>query len=391
MSDRDLLKAAGIIPAKPQRQEPDQQPEVKKIILPVGYTANQLLNMEFPEQTFVIPGRLTVGAALLCGPPKLGKSWYCMGLGLTWSGKFDVLYLALEDTPLRLQNRLKIMLDGKPGPPNFFFFTEWPKLDKGGIEQLKEFLQLHPLCRLVMVDTLAKVRHKKSKNAGLYEDDYEAVTGLKMVADKHSAAIVAVHHVNKSKPQDILETVSGTTGLTAAADTILIMGRERGQADGTLFITGRDVEEQDLAMSFDKQTCTWSVMGEAQEYRISKERQEILDVLKRAGKPLSPVEVAKELGKNERTTKNLMYALLDSQLIKQIGYGRYIPHSLYSLSGDVSILKASEDTQETMPHISHSLFDGKESQETIQTTGTKDHRDYSNILDTGTQVDEVIF
>jgi hypothetical protein len=313
--------------------------------------------MEFTEPSYIIPGRLTVGAALFCGPPKLGKSWYCLGLGLACVNDFDVLYLALEDTAKRLQGRLKTVLDRRQAPDNFYIYTQWPKLDEGGTGQLNDFLRDHPNCKLVMVDTLAKVRHKRGKNNGLYEDDYEAITGLKMIADRHNIAIVLVHHVNKSKPADILESVSGTTGLTGAADTIMILGRERGQSDGTLFITGRDVEEQDIAMSFDSKTCTWIEMGQAQDYRISKERQEILDIMKREGKPLSPADIAKITGKNKSTTKNLIYSLLDSQLITQISFGKYIVRSLYSLS---------------------SKKEGIETAKTTETTVHRDYRDYHN-------------
>lgn len=367
---------------------------------PVGnrcYTAAELMSMEFDEPNFIIPGRLTVGAALLCGPPKLGKSWYCLGLGLSYAEAFDVLYLALEDTPRRLKNRLGTVLNGRAAPENLYVYTSWPRLDEGGIQQLNDFLDKNPNCKLVMVDTLAKVRHTRGKNTGLYEDDYRAITELKTVADKHGVAIIAVHHVNKTKPTDILETVSGTTGLTGAADTIMILGRERGRSDGTLFITGRDVEEAELAMRFDTRTCTWKEVGEAQDYRISKERQEILEVMRLAGKPLSPKDVAKALGKNESTIKNLIYAMKDCHLIKQISHGKYVHHSLYSLPEETPKIKGSEGIQKTMAYAEHSLFKGETGQETTETIETiKTYRlqrlyKNNNILDTGVEVYDVNF
>lgn len=288
-----------------------------------GYSAHELVEMEFTEPDWIVPGRITVGATLFAGPPKLGKSWYCLGLGISWAGKFKILYLALEDRPRRLQKRLRIVLNGQPAPKNFLISTTWPKLDEGGLQQLELFLEQNPDCKLIMVDTLAKVRHKRNKNAGLYEDDYLALTGLKSFADKHGIAVMAVHHVNKSKPADILETVSGTTGLTGAADTIMILGRERGQADGTLFITGRDIEEQDLAMTFDKACCTWFEMGSAKDYRISCERQVIIDAIKAAGGTATPKEIAELTGKKVNAVKQHLLKLVDDGDISRTKHGIY--------------------------------------------------------------------
>lgn len=292
-----------------------------------GYSAHELIELEFTEPEYIIPGRVTVGIVLFVGPPKLGKSWYCLGLGLTWAGEFKILYMALEDTARRLQKRLRIVLDGRPAPKNFLISTTWPKLDEGGLQQLELFLAENPDCKLIMIDTLAKIRHKRNKNNGLYEDDYSALTGLKSIADKHGIAIMVVHHVNKSKPTDILETVSGTTGLTGAADTIMILGRDRGQADGTLYITGRDIEEQDLALMFDKTCCTWFEMGSAKDYRISCERKVIIDAIKAAGGTATPKEIAELTGKKVNNVRQLLLKLVNDGFISKTRHGVYALNS----------------------------------------------------------------
>jgi RecA-family ATPase len=65
-----------------------------------------------------------------------------------------------------------------------------------------------------------------------YEADYAAVGRAKRVADTYAVSIVLVHHVRKAAAEDFLATVSGTNGLAAAADAVLVLERPRAQADG---------------------------------------------------------------------------------------------------------------------------------------------------------------
>src|SRR5204863_805372 len=112
-----------------------------------------------------------------------------------------------------------------------------------------------------------------------YEGDYEALSPLKHLADTYHVSILAVHHLRKTSSNDVLDEITGSIGMTGAVDGTLILKRERGQAEATLFVTGRDIErEQQLAMSFDATTALWTVIGNTEEGGRTRARQEIMDL-----------------------------------------------------------------------------------------------------------------
>ena len=312
------------------------------------FTGEEILGLELPEPNWVVPGLLPEGLSILAGNPKLGKSWLSLGIAIaTATGgavlgnikveRGDVLYLALEDTTRRLQNRIRKVFgagapDGvKPSEhaalSRLSLATEWPAMDAGGITKLERWLLEHPNARLVVIDTFQKIRgNANASNSNAYAGDYEAVAGLKLLADRHGLAFLLVHHRKKGLGMDDLESISGSYGLTGAADGIWSLKRERGRADATLFVTGRDVDEQELALKWDAALGSWATMGEASEYRLSQERAEVLTALRAAGRPLTPKELHDErgLGKSHGTLKHLLWEMSkDGQLRNDSG--RYSP------------------------------------------------------------------
>jgi hypothetical protein len=262
-------------------------------------TAHDLQAMTFPPVSYVIPGYVVEGLSLLAGKPKIGKSWLVLDMAVAVArGGFvlgdikcpegDVLYAALEDNPRRLQNRMKKVLGSQPWPKRLEFKTDMPRLNEGGVEVLIGWIKRCQKPRLIIVDTLAKVRAIKKGNEDPYASDYAAVTGLKAIADEYGIAIVLVHHVRKMDADDPLDTVSGTTGLTGAVDSILVLNRSRQGV--TLYGRGRDIEEIEKAAEFNRDTCRWIVKGDAQNVQRSDARNEILAVLK-AGEPMTAREV----------------------------------------------------------------------------------------------------
>ncbi|MBI5018480.1 MAG: AAA family ATPase [Deltaproteobacteria bacterium] len=299
-----------------------------------GFTAAQLTSMDFPEPMWAVPGLLTVGLTLLCGKPKQGKSWLALDLCLAVAfggralgkyavGKGSSLYFALEDTPRRLQARLRMVLDGQTAPEGMHLFCQWPRLDQGGAEQLAEWLAAHPDCRLVIVDTLQKIRAPSKTTGTLYGQDYEALSALKAVADAAGVALVVVHHLRKGASDDVFDTVSGTLGLTGAADATLILARTPGKFSATLHCTGRDIEEQSRALELDPRRMTWCDVGDAEERAGSDERQAVLDVLREASGSLSLEEVAKKTRKRPDATRKLLARAADQGLVVRTGKGLY--------------------------------------------------------------------
>ena len=302
--------------------------------VPSTFTAAQLMAEDIPPIRWVLPGILPEGLTILAGRPKMGKSWLALDLALAVGNggealgirveQGDVLYLALEDGKHRLQRRLKILTSGASGGlGNLSFEIRWPSFDQGGQEHLDRWLAKRPAVRLVVIDTFAKVRSKQRPNVNAYGEDYDAASMFKALADKHHVAILLVHHLRKTRASDPVEEVSGSTGLTGAADGVLVLRRERGRADAFLCVTGRDIDEQELALSWDKAAGQWKCLGAADDYRMSAEREEIHRALLKAARPLSPKEVAEIIGKNDNAVKQLLWKMQRDGQVKPAGTGTY--------------------------------------------------------------------
>ena len=167
-----------------------------------------------------------------------------------------MLYLALEDDYARLQQRLSRMF-GIDVAEHFYFATRSKNLNEGLEEQLKEFLVAHADTRLVIIDTLQKIKEIIGDKFS-YANDYDIITKLKHFADEHNICILVVHHTRKMDSSDAFEMISGTNGLLGAADGAFIMQKEkRTDLKATVDITGRDQQDQKLYLKFDPKLCLW--------------------------------------------------------------------------------------------------------------------------------------
>jgi hypothetical protein len=301
------------------------------------FTAADLHTMELPEPRWAVQGILPDGLSLLAGKPKLGKSWLALNLALAVATggvalgsvpveRGEVLYLALEDTKRRLKDRIAKLgarQELRAWPATLHLARSWPRQDKGGLFALLEWLAGHPRARLVVLDTWPKFRPFRARGRDSYEEDYQHASEVKTVADKYGLAILALAHCRKLDAADPLDEVSGTLGLTGAADGVAVLKRERGQHDATLFVTGRDVDERQIALRWEPQYALWSILGEAEEYRLSKERKEVIELLDKAGKPLSPKQAADLLGKNANTVKSLLWNMARDGHLVALDDGTY--------------------------------------------------------------------
>src|SRR5215212_6878133 len=253
------------------------------------------------------------------------------------------LYLSLEDPERRLHKRIRRLADEDADLGGFHYATEWPSADRGGVEQLDGWLGENPECRLVVIDTLKRIRPQASGKRNMYDDDYEALQPYVPIANKHNVAIVVLHHLNQqSDPHDPFDAFSGSSGLTAATEQIWLLTRKRGDADAYLMIDGKDIEEpQELALGWDAITCSWTAQGDAATYRLNKERREVIELLIREDEPMGPKAVAELLGKGYDATKQMMKRMGDDGQLKQEGYGKYVPASL---GGGYSSLSSHSST-----------------------------------------------
>jgi hypothetical protein len=298
-------------------------------------TAKALRLKEFPPISYIVPQYIVEGCTLLAGRPKLGKSWLMLDIGLAVARggcclgdiqceQGDVLYLALEDNERRLQARITRLIGfGREWPASFHYATEWPRADGGGLEQIKNWIASVPNPRLVVVDVLAHFRSPQRGDEPPYERDYNAVAGLQMIASHNGIAIVIVHHLRKSigDPGDPFEKVSGTLGLSGAADTVLILDRDTQGT--TLYGRGRDVEEIETALEFNKEACRWRTLGTAAEVRRTDERTVILDTLGKSKDPLSPRDIADLTGNSYDAIRQMLTRMAADGEVLRKGRGRY--------------------------------------------------------------------
>ena len=172
--------------------------------------------------------------------------------------KAAVLYLALEDDYRRLQERLYRMF-GTDGADNLFFSVSAGNLGNGLDEQLQEFMKQHTETRLIIIDTLQKIREVGGDNYS-YANDYEIITRLKQLADSYGICILLVHHTRKQNSDGKFDMISGTTGLLGAADGAFLLQKEKRTGNAaTLEISGRGQQGQKLYLIRNTETLLWEL------------------------------------------------------------------------------------------------------------------------------------
>ena len=244
--------------------------------------ADTLLYEPLEKPSFVVDGLIPTGLILFCGSQKIGKSWLmlklclCVSQGIPlWdmpTREGDVLYLCLEDTFCRIQDRLFRLTDEASGRLHFAVASD--KLSDGLIVQLEDYLKEYPDSRLIVIDTLQKVRTASKDNA--YASDYGDISLIKDFADRHSLAVIVVHHIRKQNDSDVFNKVSGTTGLTGSADATFVLQQEsRASNVAKLYVTGRDTPYQEFTLRF--RDCSWELVERKEQEQLAKEA--IPDVL----------------------------------------------------------------------------------------------------------------
>ena len=235
-------------------------------------TAASLMEKHFDPQDELIEGMLAPGLYILAGASKIGKSWLVlqiahhvsMGIPL-WerkTQKCEVLYLALEDTERRLQKRLMRICDGETG--EIAFATEAELLEHGFEEQVIDYLQKHPNAKLVIVDTMIKVRDMGGWG-NAYAEDYSTMNCFKRLSTRFSIVLLLVHHTRKQEARDIMDMISGTTGLMGCADGAMVLERPiRGAPQGSISTTGRDFEDMKINLKQNPETMCWEFAGYAE-------------------------------------------------------------------------------------------------------------------------------
>ena len=234
-------------------------------------TAEQLQSAPYSPVPFLVEELLPEGLHILAGAPKIGKSWLALWLCLCVSQgqplwnfavtQGEVLYLSLEDSFQRIQTRLFDLTEDAPSTLHFAIMAD--TLKHGLEQQIEQFLMEHPTTKLVVIDTLQRVRGTGS-DSNLYANDYQDIGLLKKLADKRHIAILLIHHLRKLHDDDPMNMISGSTGLSGAADSTFVLQKHSRLANiASLHCTGRDIPDRTLKLEFGEEDHIWKLLEDS--------------------------------------------------------------------------------------------------------------------------------
>lgn len=228
------------------------------------YTLQELYAHPMEPISWLAEGLLAPGLYFLGGSPKVGKSWLALQLCLAVcrgepflgfkTRRTEVLYISLEDGSRRLHIRALRMTE--KAPAGLHLCSHAHLIGHGLEQQLDQMLTEHPGIKLVIIDTLQKIREATGASPS-YSIDYRDASALKAVADRNDICLLVVHHLRKLKDEDPFKQLSGTNGLNGAADGSIVLDRQKRQeGTATMSATGRDIEDMELTLDFSD--CRWS-------------------------------------------------------------------------------------------------------------------------------------
>ncbi len=300
------------------KTEPDDDPASATPI--TLWTTESLLEADFPPLRWIVEGLLPEGLVILAGRPKRGKSWMALqiavdvvsgthSLGPTTIGK--VLYIALEDSPRRLQSRLRQMQANKSR--DLIFLNELPALDNGGAKRLGELIETYNPA-LVVIDTLARVMGRK-RDQDSTSDMTDFLAPLQTFAGHRHCCILLIDHHRKPGAEvvDMIDDIAGSTAKTAVADAILGLYKKTGDRTAQLKIIGRDVEEKELTLSWDALKFRWNIELEA----ILTPTEKDIIALIREIKETKAIVIASQLSIGLRTAQWNLNNLVTKGLVER--------------------------------------------------------------------------
>ena len=234
-------------------------------------TAEQLQSAPYAPVPFLVDELLPEGLHILAGAPKIGKSWLALWLCLCVSQgqplwnfattQGEALYLSLEDSFQRIQARLFDLTED--APPTLHFAIMADTLKHGLEQQIEQFLMEHPTTKLVVIDTLQRVRGTGS-DSNLYANDYQDIGLLKKLADNQHIAILLIHHLRKLHDDDPMNMISGSTGLSGAADSAFVLQKNARSANAaSLHCTGRDIPDRTLKLELGEDDHVWKLLSDS--------------------------------------------------------------------------------------------------------------------------------
>jgi RecA-family ATPase len=295
------------------------------------WTVTQLLDAEFPEPKWAIPDLIPEGLTIIGGRPKVGKSWLLLqaAIAVGTGGRFfgkpvdqgNVLYVAFEDGPRRLQDRIQKM--GMPRDALVTFERIWKPMHKGGLDDL--VIELAAVdYRMVIFDTLTRAF------PGLSQKDHPEVIGrvidqIQTIATNRCLSITFSDHTRKPNgyDSDPIDDILYSSEKVKSADVVLALYKEQGKSGAKLLGRGREIDEVDLALQWDPEMWCWQSKGNNDELRLTEQESEVLDAVAAFGKA-RVTDISKATGINKGNVYRILQSLWTGRRVHKEEIGRDI-------------------------------------------------------------------
>ena len=231
--------------------------------------AETLMDKRLPPTKFCVDTLLPQGLCILGGAPKVGKSWFVLdlcthvALGDEFLGlpatRGKVLYLCLEDSERRIQERLNTITADVP--EGLYFALGDITMETGICDFLRKRKQEIPELSLIAIDTFQLIRNPT--NDVSYGNDYAELRVLKALAEELNICLLLVHHLRKMNDSDPVNRLSGSSGISGAVDAVYILDKPmRSGNRATLIASGRDIRDRKIELEMNPQSCIWTLISD---------------------------------------------------------------------------------------------------------------------------------
>lgn len=319
------------------------QRTLKKSQLIVPVALNDLMLQPDKKIEYIVPGRIPVGLTLIAGAPKIGKSLFSIHLcySVAMGGKVldrkvkekgDVLLLALEDSDQRIKDRFRLVSgqanwkgSSRISTYSMSHKTQFPELDKGGLEFVREWCKNSENPKLVVIDVLEKVKPSARGRSTEYKSAYDSLGGLHSLSQEKSLSVLGITHTRKSNGKEVspFETIMGSTGLAGVADNILVLQKSNSDYC-TLYGRGRDMPEYSRLVKLQKNGI-WKDYGKPGVELLSRTQKSCLDVAKKAkSKGVRPKCVSEETSLPVESVQKALKVLVNKGLLVKKTRGLYV-------------------------------------------------------------------
>ena len=247
----------------------------------------------------------------------------------------DALYLALEDGKRRIKDRILKMGFDKSKYPTIAL--EAPYLGFGLEESLADWIHSVERPRLIVIDTLAKVKPRSSKKSGTaYDHDTELLRDIQKLAITKQVSIAIVSHLTKAPQDYTFDRITGSAGMQGIPDTLWMIDKGDNSNAASIIGIGRDIHDFEYALEWNEEKWRYDNKGNLSEIKKLGAKGEIIDAMKTleglGTKDIRPRTVVKHLGyspqsKDSRNIAKTMQRMLEE---RELGRGDKFGTYVYS-------------------------------------------------------------